>query len=734
MKRILMLIMMLPGVCSQLKGEMISVPLNYSKTGNVHCEHSITGYGLFISEDKYVFAFRISNLKKFAEGGNAAASVYFNTDNDRNTGRFAGSAGWDFQINIRIDKKTIDTTQWKDNKGQGLPLYVDDYLVDFQGDILYVAIRREAVKNISFNEKYQMRIIGASVISKLEWINVPVNQKTVKGYFEPAWNFHRFGGERQRLKKVSECEEIIRNDGLKVWNTFGERFGENEEMPLVKAKKKALRISGARGEQECAFFAVTAPETLNDMKVIPSELVHSSGSVIQSGDMIVRYPGFVGTLREEYVTDILYPSFKPGRSINNFALVRVNIPRDVPAGTYKGKLALFVNSKEVEPIPFEVEVYDFDMPDRPFFATAYCVKPHYIQRYFKKITPQQSILEAKAQFALAKSYRFSPRFSKTGRTVKWGKDDQALISWDDSVLAEYFHKDKFTFMQDTFFQLGSHVTPYPANVQKLKMNDPKSFEKRLGQVAKDACEHYKKLGILDKVFFIFWDEPYESVYPLIIQAISIAKKYAPEMPCGVAIGHYEPKLAKYFDIWNTFLGTGVKIRAMKSEKHKKIMVYNQVGMGDLNAPACLMRYYYFIAMKYDFNAYEYSEINVYNSYEGMKRNDIPYNKWVNMCWFYPGSKPGTPFPSLRMEHTRDGLDDYDYLSIYKKLSGGKLPDYIMKIMPSAGTDGFVNLPDRSTRNLAAARDRLAEEIVRMKKKADERTSGIPVRRRRQERD
>ena len=63
---------------------------------------------------------------------------------------------------------------------------------------------------------------------------------------------------------------------------------------------------------------------------------------------------------------------------------------------------------------------------------------------------------------------------------------------------------------------------------------------------------------------------------------------------------------------------------------------------------------------------------------------------------------------------------HDYIfCIYKKLSNGKLPDYIRKIMPSAGTDGFVSLPDRSTRSLAIARDRLAREIAAMKKKAGE---------------
>ena len=489
-------------------------------------------------------------------------------------------------------------------------------------------------------------------------------------------------------------------------------------MPPVAARKKALKISGARGEQECAYFAVTGTKRFSDMKVVPSELRGSSGTVIRPEDMKVSYLGFVGTLREEYVTDILYPSFRKSASLNNFAVVRVNIPRNVPAGVYKGNLALSVDGKEVEPIPFEVEIYDFDMPDRPYFATAYCVKPPYIKRYFKDITPAEHIAEADAQYALAKSYRFSPRFYDWKmRSIQWEKDDKAVIRWDDSLLKKYFHENKFTYMQDAFFQLGSHVTAYPQKVEMLKMKDPAAFEKRLGQIVKDAWDHYREAGVADKVAFIFWDEPYSAVYEDIIRAITIAKKYAPGIPCGVAIAHYEPKLAKYIDMWNTFLGTGVKVRSMESEKHKSVVVYNQIGMGDLKAPACLMRYYYFIAMRYNFNAYEYSEINVYNSYDGMKRNDIPYNKWVNMNWFYPGSKPGSPLASLRMEHTRDGLDDYDYLYICKKLSGGKLPECIEKIMPSAGTDGFLTLKNNSTRALAAARDGLAREIVALKNKA-----------------
>ena len=121
-------------------------------------------------------------------------------DNDLKTGRAAGAAGWDFQININFGKKTLFAMLWNGEKAQGFPLNEDDYLVDCQGDILYVAFRREAVKNVSFNEKYMVRIIGASARSTLEQVYMSVSRKTEKGYFEPAWNFHRFGRERQTLK------------------------------------------------------------------------------------------------------------------------------------------------------------------------------------------------------------------------------------------------------------------------------------------------------------------------------------------------------------------------------------------------------------------------------------------------------------------------------------------------------------------------------------------------------
>ena len=98
----------------------------------------------------------------------------------------------------------------------------------------------------------------------------------------------------------------------------------------------------------------------------------------------------------------------------------------------------------------------------------------------------------------------------------------------------------------------------------------------------------------------------------------------------------------------------------------------------------------------------------------MKRKDIPYNTWTNHNWFYPGKKPGEPMPSLRMELTRDGLDDYDYIILCKKYTG-KLPSFLTEKFPVMDINGFVKYPVKSNREMQTLRHRLAREIVKHRK-------------------
>ena len=699
-----------------LRAEEIKVPISFQRKVNPKIKGAqLVGGGIYMGKDKIVWAFQVHNMKAFLDAPNTTMGFYSDLDNNKKTGRFSNISGWDFQINMNLERMTISITRWLGNKkNKGVPLYPDDYYMEIKGDILYVAVRKEPMADIHFSEKPSFRVIGNSVGVPLLGIDTRIDFKKDRGYFTPALNFVRFGGGRVRLQKIPEAVLIPRKDGLKVWNTYGERYEEREKMPPVVKKEKALKSSAAKGEQENIYFSVTDTKPLTSLVVTPTLLKNAKGDTIKAAH--VKYIGFVGDLREKYYTDILYSKFVKSKSLNNFVAVRVNTPRNVPAGIYKGEIQLTVNGKIVESIPWEHEVYDFEMPDRPFFKTAYCIKPAYMKRAFPNMKGKESINESKAQQKMAKEYRFSPRLiAGVPRPYKW-VNGKWQFDWSkfDKALDKYYNKDKFTVFQDSIFQMGSHGTPYKRIRERLKLDTPE-FDARMASLAKEIYDHYKKMGILDKVFFVFWDEPYSTVYPYIRQAIIAAKKGAPEMEAGVFISHAAPELADQVDVYLTPFAFAARIRMTPATSKKRVWAYNDVGMSSFEFPANVPRMYYQTAYKYNIEGFLFSEINVYNGDEGMKRKDIPYNTWINHNWFYPGDKPGFPRPSLRMELTRDGLDDYDYIILCKK-AAGKLPAFLTEKFPVMDINGFVKYPVKTNRELQEIRHKLAREIVKHSKK------------------
>ena len=68
-------------------------------------------------------------------------------------------------------------------------------------------------------------------------------------------------------------------------------------------------------------------------------------------------------------------------------------------------------------------------------------------------------------------------------------------------------------------------------------------------------------------------------------------------------------------------------------------------------------------------------------------------------------------PSLRMTLTREGLDDYDYLALYRqKFPGRALPDFVNEVMPELLPTGQQKFPAVSQRKLQRVRDRLAKML------------------------
>ena len=74
------------------------------------------------------------------------------------------------------------------------------------------------------------------------------------------------------------------------------------------------------------------------------------------------------------------------------------------------------------------------------------------------------------------------------------------------------------------------------------------------------------------------------------------------------------------------------------------------------------------------------------------------------------------YDSWRQLLLSDGLDDFDYLSIYRgllKKRGESEPEWLAAVLPVFRKDGSVDFKIRTIAEWDAVRDRIAREIVRL---------------------
>ena len=690
----------------------IRIPALWKSDGQLPA-YKVSEAGFSADADRAVWAIRINDLEKMLKMERFLISLYMNTDSDMATGRTPGKDGCDFQLNIQVGPRTLSAIDWRKSRFQRIPLYDDDYLIDSKGDILYILLRGEPLKDaVKFNDKMTLRlIVGAGSVPQ-QIFDQKIDLKRIHGMMLPALPFVRFGAERAALTKIPQAVLIPRKDGVKVWNTYGERFRDDEVMPPVVGKEPALRFSAARGEREAVHFAVTAPKPFQTLEIVPGDLKGPGNAVIPGSVLTVRYVGFATTIREESFTDILYRDYRPQNSPHHFALIGITVPRDAVPGIYRGTAQLIADGKKREPLPLALEIYPFTLPETRTFKTAYCLKPAFIRNHFTEATPAEFAAEFEAQCRIAREFRFSPRLPHCLPKLTWTKDEKLLIDWSrfDKVIDKYFNEYHFT--------VGSHGGPLYPRIRKLlgediKVSDPK-FEKFFSQLVKQTCDHHKKLGIFDRCVFFIWDEPYESVYPDIRRCCEIARKAAPDVKWAVAIDHAAPPLKEAVSVWATNFLTLYNLRGNPATRDQRVWCYNKIGMESFREPASVPRLYYWLAKRFNVECYEYSEINGYQPKHQGKKPGAVYNTWVNYNWFYPDKTPGTPFASLRMVLTADGMDDYDYLTLWKEKSGGKpLPTAVEKAFPRLLPGGHIDFPVKTNREMQKIRGILARELARL---------------------
>ncbi len=165
---------------------------------------------------------------------------------------------------------------------------------------------------------------------------------------------------------------ISRPKGFQVWNAnihklFGVgEYGDPNELV------RPIRLVGVRNGFYSGQVVVGSPAPIEGLKATVTDLKQAGGEGdIPASNVRVRYGALPppGELQGRYACGKNFTSLaaKPGAKTGAVqpVWVTVNIPRNAPAGNYKGALTLTANAVSQTTVPIELEVIDWALPADP---------------------------------------------------------------------------------------------------------------------------------------------------------------------------------------------------------------------------------------------------------------------------------------------------------------------------------------------------------------------------------
>lgn len=716
-----------------LNAEKIKVPQVWSSPKSP----GIQKIGFYQDKEKYIWALGSEHFENIDKKKSLSLGIYLNLDDDIKTGRFPGQAGYDVQFNISLlPVQTTRLLRWETGVRSSFALaaYQDDYILKRQGNVLYFGIKKSILAKYKMGEKYTARLM----IAGYPPVSLTIKTKALgssKKTIEPAMEFTHFG-ENISLRRKSPYAEIISDTGgVKVWNSFMERYEPREKFPVKSRNIKVLTMSAARGEAESLQLGISTGKVPQSVDLSASDLVSRAGDRITASQVKIEYVGYVIDSFDKSYGDVLLPAYRRDNALNNFVLLTVTVPAGARAGVYRGKLGLKINGSTNAVLPLELQVYNFTLPEIPSFPTAFSIKTSYISEFFKAtgnpINAQQHAGQRTEMVKLCREYRIGPRL--LGANPKLTIENQEMkVDWGefDKALEKFLDIDKFAVFQMTHYvQMGSHgkaysKAPFFNKNRSPDFNDP-VFRKLWPQYIKSLYARLKKHDYLERTLFVIWDEPYGTEYQNINLLSKLAKQAAPDIKLGVFIEHYEDKIARSVDIWLT--GAQSMGAVYENGEKRDLWLYNDSRMGSFINPASDIRSCFWQAWHYKIRGFLNSEIDAW-TWGWPKSFDKYHNMRAVHMWFYPDLNGGMPHASVRLALIRDGLDDYEYLKLFaEKLASARTKRHpgleeaelvwteLQKIMPELNKEKQIDFKIDSIIGLDKWRDKIAAQIVKLSK-------------------
>ncbi|HOW63835.1 MAG TPA: hypothetical protein PK256_00970, partial [Verrucomicrobiota bacterium] len=353
--------------------------------------------------------------------------------------------------------------------------------------------------------------------------------------------------------------------GLKLWwCESGWKVGRHQSAPVHRpfGRSRQAGISLARGEHE-AFQLVLHPEQTDSLRSAEARWrsrEHSAGLRVECQEVAyvrVSRPTDATGSRGEY-PDPLPPLSFPLRleaGLNQPLWISVYAASNAPAGRHAGELILETGRDTVR-VPFEVRVYDFELPREAHLRTAFGLDPSMIERYHGLKDPvfRQAVYDQYlANFA---AHRISPysfftyspievRFVGQGEARKANLDftrfDAAATRWLDGAGFNSYRLPVQGMGGGTFH--SRHLGELDGHREGTEEH-ARLFRDYLSQVER----HLRGKGWLDEAYVYWFDEPDPKDYAFVVEGMRRLKAAAPGLK-RLLTEQPEAELRGHVEIW-----------------------------------------------------------------------------------------------------------------------------------------------------------------------------------------
>ena len=337
------------------------------------------------------------------------------------------------------------------------------------------------------------------------------------------------------------------DDAMRLWTAAAgwKVFPEN---PLPADKTGAVGIKTAANETECAQLVVTPKTALDGVQVrvadVPAcgskSLPTSAVEVLKVSCVNVRIPTD-STCATGLWPDPIERQSEAGCSVaadeSQSFWVRVKPPKGTPPGVYRGTLELLAKGHAPQRVPLEVEVFGFEMPDTMTCETAFGCRIYNLIRQCHLTTPSDKRRMYDVYFRMLAEHHitvYDPD-PTTPLTVKWkGLENPAtaepVFNWDewDAAIGRSFREYHSNTLRMPIKGLGggTYERRFDPEIAGFKEGTPE-YDILMGKYLRAVEGHLREKGWLDKAYVYWFDEPDAKDYAFCTNGFAKLKRHAP---------------------------------------------------------------------------------------------------------------------------------------------------------------------------------------------------------------